>query len=566
MRLGSLVMLNSMQKNKKDIAEFLGVFFLFLLVALVSFSHIEKSISLMKYLFVYGIRSLSENYSLYQHSFQEFFAKTSLLHTGDSESGWRTVFYLWPLFVFSDLLGGLSLKTMHLFTITTSLVFLGLFYGWVRGAWGREAAFFAAFFLGFSSLFQEIARSGSYDVYSLLIGMIWVICFFHCSRSEKIRDYFLLGLLTGLTWYGYGILRYLTLVLLLQGLFLKGRRRFVVLGVIFAGMAIVLVPGFLMKLEAGHIDLARYHKPFYYLFFDQNTSFHQGQPWTEIGANLVILGKRIFGAPEIMDRPLKDLHASLWNPFLAGPLLIGLWSVWRARRRPQERLLLLLALVIYLAPCLLANHGIRSRRVLLYIIPSYCLIGLGLKEIVAWARRIPRIALKRAVLILLVVVSGVVMAQEVRFFRRSILSSRKDFGFLAFAERIRGTAFRGEMYYLEKKSILRWAREGDVMRVALMDRGRSSFQVMSGGLNSAVPSAWGEFYLSRSPLVSESEFQEWCARHSLTASLIFESPVAGMTGKARGQYFRFYAVESASRVMERKQEERLILWMLKIMP
>ena len=534
-------MLHNIQKRKKDFFEICVLLSLFLFLVTISYYHVEQSISVMKYLFVYGIRFLSENYSLYHQSFQEFLFKTSAYHTADSESGWRTVFYLWPLFIFCDFLGGLSLKSMHLFTITSLLILVGLFYWWIRGIWGKQVALYAAFFLGFSSVFQEIARSGSYDAYSLLIGMIWIAFFFYCGKSDKVRNYFLLGLFTGLTWYGYGILRYLTIVVIAYVIFLKCSRKFLVLGVLLAGMMIVLIPGFLINIEVRHINMATYHKPLYQLFFDENASFRGGNTADVIRTNLAIFGQRIFGEPELMDRPMKVFHASLWNFFLAMPLLIGMWTALRSRRQLPDRLLLLLAFIIYLAPCFLCNHGIKSRRVLFYIIPSYCFIGLGMKEIVGWISNIRSVFLKYMMVILAVSILFVVLGQEMAFFQTEILSSKRDFGFLAFADKVKKSGVSGDMYYLDKKSTLHWTQESIMMRVALMEKGRSSFNVISGNIRSSLPAMPPSFYLSVNPGILRQEFDDWCVRNRVQASLVFESPVMNSRRFRKEQSFKFYS-------------------------
>ncbi|MBF0122928.1 MAG: hypothetical protein HQL21_05930 [Candidatus Omnitrophica bacterium] len=538
-------MIQNIEKHKKNIVEIIVLSGLFILLAIISYYQVEQSISLLKYLFVYGIRSLLDNYSLYQYSFQDFLFRTSAFHTGDSESGWRTLFYLWPLFIFCNFLGGLSLKATHLFTITSSLAFVCLFYFWIRKVWGKQVALYASFFLAFSSVFQEIARSGSYDVYSLLIGMIWIIFFFYCSESGRIRSYFLLGLLTGLTWYGYGILRYLTVVVIARIMFLKGFRKVVMLGVLLAGMMIVLVPGILIKFELKPINLAAYDKPGHELFFDQNASFKNDRLFKVISSNFGILGKRILGGEEVHDRPMKGVHASFWNSFLAIPLLIGIWTVLRSQQQLSNRLLLLLAIIIYLAPCFLCNHGIKSRRVLLYIIPSYCFIGLGVKEIIGWVNKIVHIILKRAVVILLVAVLFIVLFQEMAFFSTVILSSQRDVGgFLAFADKIKQSDLSGDMYYLDGPSTLQYGHESDAMRLVLMGKRHNALNFERGTLRTRVPFMFNNFYLSKSPKISEQEFDDWCARNRLKTTLVLEAPVVNSARRSRkSEYFRLYTIQ-----------------------
>ena len=165
---------------------------LLLLVAAGSSYHIEKSISVIKYHFQGGngwpLSWLLDNYALYHNSFKDFLVKTSSFHSGCTGAQWFSVVYLLPLFVFCDFFGGLSLKLICFFTVVSSIIFLCLFYWWGRRIFGKQAAFFAVFFFGFSSFFQEIARSGSFTVYSLFLTMICIIGCFLYKRNNSLEE------------------------------------------------------------------------------------------------------------------------------------------------------------------------------------------------------------------------------------------------------------------------------------------------------------------------------------------------------------------------------------------
>ena len=538
-------MFHNIQKQKEIFTEILALLLLFMLLTVISFYHVEQSMLVSKFHFQWGIKSLLENYSLYHQSLQKFLLRTSAFHTASSMEGWNTVFYLWPLFAFCDLLGGLSIKSMYFFTITTSLMFVSLFYWWIRWIWGKHTALYAAFFLGFSSIFQDFARSGTYHAYSLLIGIVWVVFFFYCSDSKKITNYFLLGLLTGLTWYGYGILRYLTLVVIIHALFLKGSRKASALGVILAGMMIVLVPGFLIMTKALHIDMTQYHKPLFLLIFDKAASFKEGHTAKIVFSNLGTLGAKIINA-------VKANHRYLWNSFLAIPLFIGIWSsIRQARRKSPDRLLLLLAAAIYLPPWLLLN-GVNEKRLLLFIIPSYCFIGLGMKEIVTLISSLQNILLKCTMAILLVSFIFIIIFHEMTFFQNFILSPKKkvDVGFLTYVHKIKKMGICGNMYYLDGKIIFKGTKESHVMRVALLENGKSCLNVINQMPQLRISDISKDFYLSRGLRISDQEFDAWCRRNSLNASLVLKSSIPDGRHSQKDASFKLYTVQKENQNSE----------------
>jgi len=560
-----------MNEHKQSLFE---IFFLAVMLALLtafSYYHVGQSISLAKYHFQWGISNLLANYDLFHHSLREFLFNTSILHPGNSESEWRTVTYLFPLFIFSDFLGGLSLTTICLFTVTSTLIFLVLFYCWVKEFWGKQTALFAAFLFGYSAMFQELGRSGSYDAFSLLIAVVWFFYIFRHIDSPKLKTYLLLGILTGLMWYGYGILRSLSLVAFVHILISRISRKPQAIGLFFVGMFLVLIPGFMIKLIVEKVDLAHYHGPIYTLFIDRETAFgwNLGTCITETSANLKVLFFRLLGANQFLEPVFKDkTHAPFWNPLLVIPLILGVWRFFKQRNNPSNRLLLLLSVLIFLAPCLLTSSKgfLEVRRSLLYIFPGYCFIGLGMAAIFEMIKSVQSRIIKVALMFLLASFIAIVLISELFFVHRYIISPHRDFGMIRFARHIKEKGISGYIYYLEKsltkptaddaessslkplarESVYRYADEGDLLRVALMQKGKSAFHVHSGTMIDRMQYMENDFYLVRSPCVSLNEFNVWCAHNKLKAIFILKSPVSNVLFDGTLQTFGFYLVHRLS--------------------
>lgn len=553
---------NLSEKVQKIASPLIIALFIILLLVL-SYSRVEDSFSFVKYHFKSKLNDLLPNYSLYHHSLGEFLLRTSSFPLGNSASGWDTVLYLFPLFVFSDLLGGLSLKSMYLFTITTSLIFLFYFYCWVRRFWGKEAAFYAAFFLGFSSIFQEFARSGSYITYGLLIAIIWIIYFFGFKIERNLEDYFLLGLITGLTWYGYGTLRCLTLIALLYIGMQKGS--FKKIGLFILGIVAVILPGLLIKFQFHNIK--NYHGPFLWLIFDKESSFSPLN-WnfndfiSVIFNNLNILFNVLLGGCPVFEPGVIDnAHAAFWNQWLIIPLLLGFKTLYQLKDRSSLRLWLLLIFIIFLTPCLLTSSVgyIAARRSLLYVIPSYALIGLGIKEIFIWIGNIQRRLPKALITFIFVFICSIFISSEQNFIDNHILNVKaRDVGMIEFAQKIKQADYGGPIYYLEERPTLRALREGiyrfslesDIMRVVMLEHGQER-SIQSKNLNNGLDNEEG--YIVKSPLIPQGIFESWCKRNELENRLLLESPVY-LFQSAGYEPFKLYFVRK-----EKRESDRLIL-------
>jgi len=515
---------------------------LFLLIAWISFFHVDQSITVIKYNFYYKIANLSKNYSLYHHSFKDFLLQTSAFHPGGSDAGWRTVFYLLPLFLFCDLLGGLSLKTICFFTVTSSLFMLFLFYRWMLKQWGKEAAFLGTLFFGLSAVFQEIARSGSYISYSIFMAMAWALLLFECAKNGKPVLYGMLGLFTGFIYYGHALLRSSPLIVLIQVLLQPGRKMLSI-ALFLMGMTIIVAPGVLVLL----LHLKDYHDSLHVLFVNKENIFD----WTkgnlnsfsgELFRNLTIFIKRMLGGQQHLEPVMGYVpHAGLFHPLLVLALIIGFVKTLRSCRQPSYQSLLILSSVIYVTPLLTSSMGYNDvRRALLYVIPSYCFIGLGMKEILEWMRRLPEVATKRILIFLMTGLMGWVIISEMIFVHRHILTSGRDPGLLAFADKIKGINTCGTIYYLEKQSLYILTPESDILTIALMQNGKSCYEVRGiFSPDTKLVLSDRNNFLVKNPFITDKQFNSWCDYQKFICKPIFESPLNYQLDKTLSP-FRLY--------------------------
>ncbi|MDE2028797.1 MAG: hypothetical protein KGJ11_09690, partial [Candidatus Omnitrophica bacterium] len=209
--------------------------------------------------------------------------------------------------------------------------------------------------------------------------------------------------------------------------------------------------------------------------------------------------------------------------------------------------------VIYLTMPLLTSHiGYwQARRSLLYVLPSYCFIGLGMKQIFDGIIRVGG-RIKWTGTIILAGALGLILISEGGILRGRILT-RQDIGLLPLAEKIREMGLEGDLYYVERKnpgyytkmgdvsmarginSLYEADFESDVLSLALMDHGQTLPTVRGLGVKSPLPAAApAHFYIVQSPLVAGNEFERWCSRNRIRHRLIFElKPVDLPRGEAR---------------------------------
>ncbi|MFH1800148.1 MAG: glycosyltransferase family 39 protein [Candidatus Omnitrophota bacterium] len=546
--------------NKTNLAEIIVLLILFLLLATISYSRIDESMSVVKYHLQSGFPSFINGFYDFQHSPGAFLACTLTLPQGNSADYGAAAFYLIPLFAFSKLFGGLSLGTMCLFTVTSSLVLLLVLYGWIRKYWGREVAFFAVFFLGYSAVFQEIARSGSYISFNVAFAAFWIFCLYEISKSRRSWPYLFLGVLTGAAFYVYGASRCLFLVACAHLILLTNDSRGRKFLWFFCGMSASIFPGILLKICTVKTSYHGLHR--LWLFFDES----HVNGFEELKLNLgSFLNRMLGGEQRIEPIVANDFHAHFLNRFLVIPLLAGMVHAFRRRNESKYALLWLTSLVIYLIPVFIASSPgyFEARRSLLYVIPTCVFVGFGTVELINFVRSVPNVFFKRV--LWAVFFAGIlwIVSSEFMYFHGRILRSSRDLGLLEFARKIDKAEIHGEIHYLQARSvdlspnqisIYEVSPEPPILQIALMRGGKSLSQVVDMNDWTTVDLKSKAFYLVKSPLISQKEFDRLCLENGLHYELLVQSPVINWPRskspklpKLRDAAFKLYCIKKASK-------------------
>jgi hypothetical protein len=528
------------------------LFSLFLLLTLISYSQIDKSFAFAKYHFSSKISDLLQSYHYYSSNLKEFISTTSALPPGSIVNGWKNVLFLWPLFVFSKWMGGLSLQAVYCFTVTTTLIFLVLFYSWLKMFWSKEAAFWATFFLGYSAIFQEIARSGSFAAYSLLLAMVWIIGLYWCAKVKTLWSYLWLGVFTGIIWYGYGILRCLLLAAGAVITRLQDNSRVQTAFWFLVGLFIVIVPGGILAVKGA----PQHHYNYFHIFFDPENI----RGFKDLGENLISFVQRILGWSQEIEPPLDKhrSHAHFLNSLLVLPLLMGLVHALKFRRNLSETLLLILSAAIYLTPLLLtSSSGYRyPRRSLMYIIPTYALIGLGMETIFNFLRSVSANTVKRGLQGLIFCSIIFILFSEFFYFRNNIIAGNRDLGILKFAKDINKAGIKGKLYYWELKilpnlrnrdrypfTVYTWVSESTLLNLALLNKGQLPLLETVYSLEQVNPQH--NFYLAKSPLISDQEFADSCQAKRWRCELLADSQVVNFDHpSSQPMFFKLYSVKA----------------------
>ncbi len=518
--------------NAREVLSRAALISLFVFLCIFSLSNIEESISLVKYHSITGISFLTENYQLFLHSPGDFVIRTVGLQTGDCEGGWRTLWYLGPLFVFSTLLGGLTLRNIYLFTITGSLAGLIFFYCWLRKTWGERVAFFAVFMFGFSAVFQEIARSGSYISFGVAVTIAWSFFLYESCVWKKALPFLGMGILTGLTWYGYGPLRSLFLVFCIFFGFYKAERKPKKFLFFLMGFFLMLLPGVFLKVAA--VDWNCYREPLRELFFDQENI----SGFSSLAKNAGYFLDRISGGAQMIEPPLSNnVHAHFLNRLLLLPFVLGAIRAWQNRRDSRYLLLLLLSLLIYLPPLLFTSSRgyVFARRSLLYVVPTYLYVGLGMEQIVIFVQKVSAGWIRQGLRVIFAAGIIFVLCGEFSYFHSYIINHRRDLGLLSFAEAIRQRGLKGDLFYFEPDippggwtkdiSVYNFSRESDILQLVLMRPRVESPQVKSLTPATGIQDAVGGGYLLRSPLIAPEQLEDICQQNGLMCEPILESPL-----------------------------------------
>lgn len=513
---------------------------LFTIVIFISCVNLESSLSLFKYHFMIGIEDLTMNHILFHTERGEFFRQTLSFNEGDTESGWRTAYHLVPLFLFLEMIGGLSIRNLYIYTTVISLLSLILFYCWSFKFWGREVAFFGTVLIGFSSCFQEIARSGTYHAPSLFLALSWILCMHICLNSRRSLHFLVLGMVTGLMVYYYALLRFMVIIPL-SALFIV-KRLFDKRALLFlAGILLFLLPGVIF--DTGHRTSLLDEETFFKL---PNTVLLK-----ELGLNIVALFSKFLGDEQYVPGPLaRFFHAPLLNRILVPPFLIGFLHLINNRKSDRHWLMLLISFSIFIPPLFSTNDGyIEARRSLLSIVPIYLFVGIGVSRIFYLLNRIQRKTRKKLLYVTVAFVLVIACAWEVMYSATKIWPGGRDIGLLDFGKKIETMGLSGEIYYLNPEdqfSAYLHQTEGAILRL-ILSPGKLRIKVREVFDFGGAAARLSRFYVVKSPLILPSEFDRICRKDNCTYRLLAKNPVETLSPdflpqELKGQHFELYQV------------------------
>jgi len=433
---------------------------------------------------------------------------------------------------------------------------LFLFYSWVKKYWGRLSAFWGSFFLGFSAIFQEIARSGSYDAYSVLIAIAWIILFFHCARIATAFSYGLLGFFTGLGFYSYCTFRPLILSVFIET-FRFARRKWASSFLFILGILLWVIPGIIILLMLLHSY--QYHGPLNIYLVDKENLLR-----TAHGDFLVLFQtlihnfgefiKRMLGFNVFLDYPSRNqIHAHFLNHLLVIPMLLGIRQAYLMRKEFPNRLLLSLSIIIYLTPFFSSDVGNdEGRRCLIYILPTYCFIGLGMQQIFSWTESLKKEKAKSLAKLIILLGVSLVIVFELIFSIRYILNGQRDIGLMDFADMLNSKNEHATLVYLEQRqfSLYSFSNEGYLLGLLLAKNGSHLYDLEETLLDMPLKNIPGKFFLATSPLITKIEFQDWCQINELKCgdpimeSAVKNKPTEVIFGQPLGEVdpFKLYQV------------------------
>lgn len=421
-----------------NILKHLGKIYIWLLVSffvIFLFAAYENSMIPNKYMWEWNIGKLFKNYDLFSTDIRQFVANTISLHQGDTESAWKSFYYLLPLFVFSDILGGLNLQNLYFFNFMISALNIILFYKVCKRYLNGGSAAIGTFFLACASWFHEFTFSASYHPATILVALIIIDAILSCSNAAKAINYVVLGMLTGISLYFYGPIRYLWPVIIF--VLFSSEHKLKTVSYFLLGFVPIVLASFLIG-NAPSLS-----------FWDEENIF-----WNNPGYN-PSLCYRIFENVRAFSRALSGryislIHAKLINKALTLPLIVGLVYLARKANMRPYRLLAMVFLSITLLPVFITMAHYQPRRFLLYCIPVYMIIGLGGDHILQMIRSIKSQFLKTVLCLIVMVITLSVVVSEARYARDNIWSGKRDIGLKALADKISAAHLEGPVFYLQE--------------------------------------------------------------------------------------------------------------------
>ena len=513
-------------KYKSRLAAYLGYVILFIGISL-SFLNLSESISVDKFCFEWGIENLIENYHLFSTDFLGFWKATISLHSGDSESGWSSFYYLLPLFLFLKLLGGLSLYNLHLFVFLNAALLLIVFYVLMRRYWGAGAANIGILFFVFSSFFNEIATTAGYHTPTVLLAAVLMLSLFkyHYLPSKKLAVW--LGLLSGLSWYYYGVIRFILPVSV--GVIACKKDNYKHLALFLLGLVVVCSIGFIFTVSNKGS------------FFDQENIFYQEPGYQKVFYMTWFNNIRAFWAG-LNGKTYHDSHARLMHTILLIPLIIGIVHVCKNIKYKANRLLIFFLFAICFFPVVITFAHWQLRRYILYCIPLYILIGIGGRVLVDYIHSIRNKYYKNVCYILIAALTFQMIAGEFVIINNGIWHRRHErISLLSFGKEVKKYSCIKSFYYLRETPHKLYEVDAEAALLTLILEREYCDKVRAVTSLEFLRNTENDVYIITSPHIQQEALLKECEKRSRNAELIALASYGEGPGEAEN--FKLYAVK-----------------------
>lgn len=430
-----------------------GLFWiLFCFVFFVSFYDLGASISFRKYFLFMRIDPFLGFFDLFKADFFSYFKNTMTWHQGDSESGLVTFIFSFPFYVLASCLKRFDVILLNAYSSALMLGALVCLYFYLRKYFGATVAFLSSFTLGLSSCFQELARCGNYHSLTIFAAVGIIFLFYEVLfRERSIIKLLFLAVLLGLGVYSYGVIRPLIGFIAVYVLMLPSKKLgvdrkidFTVLLLCIAGIGLF------------YKCISYYEGHWFYRFFDEEFITNNDYGFVEIGRDLVrnlyVAIKRLLGFEQVLWKcfvvPWKnDYHAPFLHFLLFLPMCIGMIKVWFNRANKKFFVFMLISIVIVVPMLFTTKSGYaQARRSLLYILPIYTFVGIGLASCLHLLCSCLHSRLRRIFgILLMVALLSCVVSSEIDYIFKRICSSDRDSGVYEFSQDVK-SYYKGKQY------------------------------------------------------------------------------------------------------------------------
>lgn len=513
---------------KKIVKENLAIIVILALFLTLFITWYSEAMVTNKYLSQCRIQRLFEHYEQFQYDFPAFARQTLQIPQGDTESQWSSFFYLLPIYLISNLSGGLTLDILFIYNGIIGSLLLVLFYYTGQIYFGHKPAVIGSFFMSISPWFHEIVMAPTFHLSSILMGLILFFLILGTVKKDSLIYPFLLGISTVVALYYYSPLRFLAPVVFLCPLLKKNRQPMTVLTYL-TGVGVTLIVVYIFS-SSLHLPFDEEH-----IFY---TEPEHDVLLIKLKENLVAFTRAVLGFNIVSG------HAPIMGWILAGLFWLGAGVMVANWQRRSMAILFFYSCLIMITPVLITAFHYQVRRYLLYTIPIYMAIGIGSGYLL---ETIGKVKQNRYRNVLHMAAAGVALwvgTSNLLFLKHDLYTNQKDTGFLRVAKSLGNPDKTQAIYYLQETpgSFIQYGTEHQLIRLALNKsctdcrvkriQNMDQIRIRQSG------------YLIVSPLIPEPLLPSGDTHSFINYNKIKSIAVNSDDRKYRGKAFRIYALST----------------------